>query len=306
MEAGITIFYQIIKMFIMMMVGFGLYKKKMINDDTTAKLSNILLMVATPCTIISSFNQAYTNEKMQGLLMAFALSISVYVLNIIIAKLLYQGQKNMERFSVVFSNAGFIGIPLVTGLLGSEAVFYLSPFIVCFYIFVWTYGVLEISGDKNAVTVHKIITNPCIWAVLAGLVVFILPVKPFAPIMESVSMMGAMNTPLAMLVLGAYLAKENLAEIFTSGRIYQISIYRLILLPLIYVILFAFLPIDTNIKTIILIAVSAPVGSLAPVFAQMYGKDTGYGAKIVSLSTVLSLLSLPVILIISEWAWHIS
>ena len=292
-------------MFIMMMVGYGLYKKKMINDDTTAKLSNILLMVATPCTIISSFNQTYSNEKMQGLLISFGLSFLVYSINILIAKGLYHGEKRMERFSVVFSNAGFIGIPLVTGLLGQEAVFYLSPFIVCFYIFVWTYGVLEISGDRNAVTTKKIITNPCIWAVLAGVVLFLLPTKPFTPIMESISMMGAMNTPLAMLVLGAYLAKENLSEIFTSGRIYVIAFYRLILLPLVYVFLFALLPVQYNIKTIILIAVAAPVGSLAPVFAQMFHQDTGYGAKIVSLSTILSLISMPIILMISEIIWHL-
>lgn len=304
MEAGLTIFYQIIKMFIMMMVGYGLYKKAMINDDTTAKLSNILLMVATPCTIISSFNQAYSNEKLMGLVTCFVLSFIAYSGNILISRILYRKESEyVERFCVVFSNAGFIGIPLVTGLMGAEAVFYLSPFIVGFYLFVWTYGVIEMSGDKSNVTIKKIVTNPCIWAVLAGIVVFLLPVKPFTPIMEAITMMGNMNTPMAMLVLGAYLAKENLIEIFTSMKMYLVSFYRLILIPAVYMVLFAFLPIEVNIKTIILIGAAAPVGALAPVFAQMYKKDTGYGAKIVCLSTILSLITMPIILVITEMIW---
>ena len=304
MEAGLTIFYQIIKMFIMMVVGYGLYKKSMINDDTTAKLSNILLMIATPCTIITSFNQTYSTEKLIGLATSFALSFIVYVGNILIARILYHNEKNnVERFCIVFSNAGFIGIPLVNGLLGSEAIFYLSPFIVGFYLFVWTYGIIEMSCDKSNVTVKKITTNPCIWAVIAGIIVFLMPIKPFLPIMEAINMMGNMNTPLAMIVLGAYLAKENLVEIFTSAKLYLISFYRLILIPIVYVILFTFLPIEMNIKKIILIGAAAPVGALAPVFAQIYNKDTGYSAKIVCLSTILSLFTLPILLIITEIIW---
>ena len=149
MESAITILNQIIKMFLMMAVGYQLYRKKTINDDTTARLSNILLMVATPCTIVTSFNQEYSAEKLQGLMFAFLLSLAVYAANILIAQLLFKPEERVEKFSLVFSNAGFLGIPLVTGLLGIEAVFYLAPFIVCFYLYAWTYGVVVMSGKKK-------------------------------------------------------------------------------------------------------------------------------------------------------------
>lgn len=155
MESAITIFNQILKMFLMMSVGFLLYRKKTINDDTTARLSNILLMVATPCTIITSFNQTYTPEKLQGLILAFGLSLAVYAANIMIAGVLCKREERVEKFALVFSNAGFLGIPLVTGLLGIEAVFYLSPFIVCFYLYAWTYGVIVMSGTREGVTFKR-------------------------------------------------------------------------------------------------------------------------------------------------------
>ncbi len=304
MEAAFVIFTQIIKMFMMMIVGYVLYKKAVLNEDTTARLSNILLMVATPCTLITSFNQTYSVEKLKGLVAAFVLSLAIYGLHILLAHVLYKRECRIERFSVVFSNAGFIGIPLVTGLLGIDAVFYLSPFVVCFYLFVWTYGVITMSGSIKTVTVKKIVTNPCIWAVLIGVLVFLMPVKPYAPIMEAVSMMGAMNTPLAMLILGAYLGKEPLMTMFKDRRGYVLSMVRLVVLPVVVILLMKLLPASLEqIRLIMLLGAAAPVGALAPVFAQMFKQDVGYAARIVSLSTLLSLVTMPLLLIFSAWVW---
>ncbi len=304
MEAGITVFYQIIKMFIMISVGYILYKKKIITDASTAVLSNLLLMVATPCTLITSFNQEFSGEKLVNLGVAFVISVCTYFFFILLANLLYKKEKKEEKFSIVFSNAGFMGIPLVTGLLGIESVFYLSVYIVCFYLFGWTYGIVVMSGDRNMASVKRLITNPCIWSVVIGLVIFISPIKPFAPVMESISMMGSMNTPLAMIVLGSYLGRCRLQEIFTDKRIYLVSFYRLILAPILLLVIFKFLPVQfAQIKMIIFIAASAPVGALLPMFAQIVNRDTDYGAEIVSLSTLLSLISLPLMLMMAQMIW---
>ncbi len=304
METGITVFYQIIKMFIMIAVGYLLYKKRIITDPSTAVLSNLLLMVATPCTLITSFNQAFSSEKLINLGYAFILSVFTYLFFIGIANLLYKKDYREERFSVVFSNAGFMGIPLVTGLLGIESVFYLSVYIVCFYLFGWTYGIITMSHDKSMASIKKLIKNPCIWAVFVGIVLFVSPIKPFAPIMESISMMGNLNTPLAMLVLGSYLGRCQLREIFTDKRIYLVSFYRLILAPILLLLVFKFLPSQLDqIKMIIFIAASAPVGALLPIFAQIVNRDTDYGAEIVSLSTLLSLISLPLVLMAAQMVW---
>lgn len=302
MEAAVTLFNQIIKMFVMIAVGYLLSRKKVVVEDTTARLSSILLMVATPCTLITSFNQAYSAEKLRGLAVSFGLSFFVYAFNIALANVICKKRDYTAKFCTIFSNAGFIGIPLVTGVLGIEAVFYLAPFVVCFYLFVWTVGVFLMSGSKEEVSFRKIITNPCIWAVVIGVAVFLLPVKPPAAVMEAISTLGGLNTPLAMIILGAYLARTNLLDMFRNKKAYLISLYRLILLPGLLMPVLLLLPEQyAQISMIILIGAAAPVGSLAPVFAQMYHHDTSEGAQAVCLSTMLCVVTMPFLLMLSHW-----
>lgn len=304
MESAITLFYQIIKMFIMMSAGYYLYKKNTINDDTTSRLSNILLMITTPCMIVTSFNQTYSSEKLFGLLISFGLSFLIYLVNILFSNVIHSKNKEIDKLGITFSNAGFLGIPLVSGLLGIEAVFYLAPFIAMFYIFAWTYGVLLMSNDSNNLTPKKIFYNPCIWSVGIGIVIFLLPIKPFIPIMESISTLGNMTTPLAMIILGAYMAKTNFIQLFTNKQAYITSFYRLIVLPLIIVFAFQFLPETLHeVRTVLLIASSAPVAVLVPIFASMFQKDVIYGSHIVCLSTLLCLFTMPLIIMLSEIIW---
>lgn len=304
MESAITLFYQIVKMFIMMSAGYILYRNKTLNDDTTSRLSSMLLMITTPCMIAGSFNQTFSTDKLIGLLVSFVLSFGIYMLNIVLSNIMYPKHKVTEKFSMAFSNAGFLGIPLVTGLLGVEAVFYLAPFIALFYVIVWTYGIVLMSGDKKTASLHKVATNPCVWAVGIGIVIFLLPVKPFTPVMEAVSTLGAMTTPLAMIILGAYMAKTNLLSLFTNLKVYQVSMYRLILCPVIMIFLFKFVPESfSEVRTVLLIGASAPVAVLTPIFAQMFDKDTDFGSQIVCLSTILCLITMPAMLLISQMIW---
>ena len=303
MEAAITMFNQILKMFLMMSVGYYLYKKKTIDDTTTSKLSTLLLMVSTPATIITSFNQEYSYDKLKGLLLSFILSFTIYLLNIIIGEILFK-RKPEDKFGIEFSNAAFIGIPLITGLLGIEAVFYLSPFIALFYIIGWTYGVWIMSYDKNNITLKKVITNPCVIAVFLGIILFLLPTKPYAPIMEAVSTMANLTTPLAMIILGAYLAKCNLVHIFTNKKVYIVSFLRLVGLPLLALVLLTILPIqDETIKMVMLIVSSAPTAALLPIFCQMYDHDIVYGTEIVCFTTLASIITLPLIILLSSYIW---
>lgn len=304
MESAMTLFYQIVKMFIMMSAGYILYKKEVVNDDTTSRLSNILLMITTPCMIAGSFNQQFSTQKLTALMVSFGLSIFIYCMNIVLASIMYPKHKETEKFALVFSNAGFLGIPLVTGLLGVDAVFYLAPYISLFYVFAWTYGVVLMSGDKTTVTPKKILYNPCIWGMIIGFIIFLMPVKPFTPIMEAVSTLGSMTTPLAMIILGAYMAKTNLLSMFVNLKAYQASIYRLILSPVIFIFIFKFIPGSFHeVRTVLLIASSAPVAVLAPIFAQMFNKDTNYGSQIICLSTILCLVTMPAMLIVSQMIW---
>lgn len=150
-------------------------------------------------------------------------------------------------------------------------------------------------------TFGKIVTNPCIWATAVGIILFLLPFKLPSSLMEAIAMVGNMNSPLAMIILGAYMAKTNLLDMFGNRQAYVIAFLRLVLLPGLAMIPLSFMPAQyRQIALVILIGASAPVGALAPVFAQMFHKDTDQGAKIVSLSTILCVITMPLMIIVWE------
>lgn len=304
MENAYTILLQIIKMFIMMGIGYIFYKKKLTNDSIVSGLSNLLLYLATPATLINSFLQEYSPEKIPNLLFSFVATALIYLVGIILAEILYKKEDGVDKFGVVFSNAGFIGIPLVSGVFGNAAVFYLAPVIVMFYVFAFTYGIYIMSCDIKEVKIKKIITNPCIVSAVVGILIFLCQIKLPSPILGSISGFAGLNTPLAMLVLGAHVARGNLKDIFTNIRAYKLSILRGIVMPIITIILFKFVPAQwMEVKTILFISLSAPIGALSPVFAMMYDKDAVYGAQSVCLSTLLSVILLPLMMLLAQLVW---
>lgn len=304
MENAYTILLQIIKMFIMMGIGYIFYKKKLTNDSIVSGLSNLLLYLATPATLINSFLQEYSQEKIPNLLFSFVATALIYLVGIILAEILYKKEDGVDKFGVVFSNAGFIGIPLVSGVFGNTAVFYLAPVIVMFYVFAFTYGIYIMSCDIKEVKIKKIITNPCIVSAVVGILIFLCQIKLPSPILGSISGFAGLNTPLAMLVLGAHVARGNLKDIFTNVRAYKLSILRGIVMPIITIILFKFVPVQwMEVKTILFISLSAPIGALSPVFAMMYDKDAVYGAQSVCLSTLLSVILLPLMMLLAQLVW---
>ena len=160
------------------------------------------------------------------------------------------------------------------------------------------------SYDKNNITLKKVITNPCVLAVFLGILLFLLPVKPYAPIMESISTMANLTTPLAMIILGAYLAKCDLIHIFTNKKVYLVSSLRLVILPLLTLLLLTLLPIENEtIKMVMLIVSAAPTAALLPIFCQMYDHDIVFGTEIVCFTTLASIITLPLIILLSSFIW---
>jgi len=304
MDIGLTILNQITMMFVMMGFGYFIYYYKFMDDLGTQQVSNILLKICGPCTIITAFNFAFNASKLKKLGFTIVLSTIVILIGLGVARLIYGKSHRLEQFAIAFSNAGFIGIPLVTGLLGVEYVFYLTGFLICFNLFVWTVGVYLISGQRSLITPKLMLFNPALIGTAIGLIVFVSPIKPIAPVADAIAKIGFMNTPLAMIVLGTFIAKSNLVEVFTNKAAYVVSFMRLIVVPLI--ILFGLKLVPNayhDIKMVILIAASAPVGVMVAMFAQQYEGDYEYGARIVSLSTILCLFTIPGMLLLSNIVW---
>ena len=304
MEAGITIINQIIKMFILMGIGYFVYYKKWVNETGSQQMSNILLKICAPAITIVSFNIEFSKEKLYGIIIAFILSSLSIIIGLIVGKLIYGNTKRIEQFSIGFSNAGFMGIPLVQGLLGMEYIMYISTFLVVFNLFAWTVGVYLVSGRKDLITPKLILFSPAVIGLIIGLIVFISPVKiPFI-IQEPLSMAGSMNTPLAMIVLGTYIAKSNIVKVFQNKEAYKVSFLRLIVVPIVTILIFKLIPNTyIDIKKVVIIAASAPTAVMVAMLAQQYDGDYEQGARIVSLSTIFCLITMPIMIILAQLIW---
>lgn len=181
--------------------------------------------------------------------------------------------------------------------LGAEAVFYVSSFVALLNILQWTYGIVTMAGDRNAISFKKIRTNPIVLSFLTGLLLFFLPAELPEAVNSIVVTISSMNGPLAMIVLGVYLAQIPLRSIFTDKTAYKCSLFRLVIIPLLTIVLMMVFPAKyLVIKLTVLIAAAAPAGSNVAVFAQLYGKDYTAAVKEVCLSTVLCILTMPVII----------
>ena len=298
------VFNQVVLMFMLMLAGGISYKMKWINEDGVRQISNLLLFVINPMTMIGAYQTTFTMDKLQALVQGFIVSNVVLIIGIFIISHVFKNYDGIEKYGLCFSNCGFMGIPIIKAVLGDGAVFYLSSYLVAVNLIVWTYGIYLVTHDKSYFSIKKAILNPGTISVLLGLIVFFSPVKLPPLLYEGVNTLGNLNTPLAMIVLGSYIAKMDLKELVLNVRMYMLSFIRLIVYPLGVLLLFIFLPEDLYIiKMTVLIASMAPAAVNTMIFAIQFDGDSKLGAGFVSLSSLLSLFTMPVILGLTSILW---
>ncbi|WP_294373174.1 AEC family transporter [uncultured Clostridium sp.] len=295
---------QIGMMYIIILTGFILYKKGIINDKGTLQLTNILLWIVNPMLMVTRYQMEFSKEKFIELVISLGLSFIIIALSIMVAKIFNKKGNGIDQFATAFSNSGFMGIPLVSSILGVDSIFSLSAYIVCFNLLSYTYGIYLVSNDKSQVSLKKIIFNPAVIAVGIGMIIFISPVKLPAMVYNAFDSLGNINTPLAMLILGTYIAQSKISELFTNKHIYYISFLKLIVVPIFAALLLKFVPNSLyNIKMVMYIASITPTGMTVAMLSQVYGADYSYGAKIVGLTTLLSLITIPIVMILPGLLW---
>ena len=302
MEIVVLLLRQNLVMLVYMMIGYCLYKKKLVSAGGSADIGRILLYIVMPAAILKSYLADFSRERLEGLFVSFLAALLSLLLSIAAARIAFSKEQGIERFGAAFSNAGFIGIPLVQMTLGEEAVFYVSSYVALLNILQWTYGLVTITGDRSLISVKRLRTNPILLSFLAGIALFLLPVSLPETAENVVGTIAAMNGPLAMIVLGVYLGQVPLRSLFSGRVVYRCALVRLIVIPVLTMaLLFVFPEKYHMLKLTILIAASAPVGSNVSIFAQLYGQDYMQSVKEVTLSTLLCIITLPLILGIADY-----
>lgn len=285
---------QLVLMFLYLSVGYCLFRFHVVTADGSREIAGMLVKLVIPAVIVNSFCVEYTPEKLRTLGVCTLISAALLALAIAVGRLVFP-KRPIDNFAAAFSNAGFMGIPLVQAVLGQEAVFYIAPFVALLNFLQWTYGVDVIREERSRPSVKKLLWNPLALSLILGILLFVTRLGDRVPqiLRTSVSGIGGLNTPLAMIILGVYLAREDLKKIFSEPGLYLLCAIRLILIPLLSLALLWVLPLERGPALALLITAAAPVGANVAVYAQLHGRDYSYASRTVVLSTLLSLLTLP-------------
>ncbi len=285
-------------------MGYMLFKKKLISVTGSKELSNLLLYIILPSVIIKSYYVERSSERVEGLFVSFFLAIGALLIAILIAGIIFGKKHKIENFGVSFSNAGFMGIPLISAVLGSESVFYISSFVALLNLLQWTYGVAVMTERLDSIKKEKIMRNPIIISIAIGVILFFTQIQLPEVIVNAIGSISNMNAPVAMMLLGIYMAQTDIKSIFTEKSLYRSAAVRLVVIPIVTIMTLMFVPQQyTNVKRAIIIAACAPIGSNVAVFAQMNAQDYKRAVKMVCLSTLFSILTMPCVISLAEYFW---
>lgn len=296
MEYALIVSKQLLVMFAYMMVGFAFYKAKLLTDSGTASMSNILVYAVIPSIILHTFFIPYDPSVIQkmgeGLLAALICLGAGAILCILVFK-----EDPLNRVGCTFPNAGFIGIPLITAVLGSEAIVYLMPYHMMLNVFQYTYAVTVFSKERTGF-VKAILKNPMVISIAVGLTVFLCGLGDKVPsaITGVVDGLYGMLTPLSMIVLGTYLAQVDFRKI-SYLRDFKAAGTRLLLIPVCAFILLRLIPLSADARMVAQIASSCSIGSVIAIYADKFDMDYVYACEVVAFSTLMLLVTMPLIML---------
>ncbi len=302
MIAVSLVLQQLLLMAVLISISWLLTKKQRLTIEGARQMSTILLYVVVPALIVTSFQRPWSLNEFYGLLLAVVAAVLYHLLGIFIINLRkpasYDGM--IFRLAVVYSNCGFMAFPILNALYGSEGIFYGGVFVAVFNIFLWSHGIsgFQLSPEKS---VKKILLNPGVLPVIIGVVLFGLQITLPPAVLNLLKGLAAVNTPLAMFVIGIYLAPVAFASLWKNPRIRQTTVLRLLLLPLIfyfssrYLLQLSGLAADQPILEIITICGACPAASSIILIPSSLGKSGELGAELVLFTTVCSVLTIPMI-----------
>ena len=306
MEISLLLMQQITELFLMIFMGYVIVKARLLKGEDSKVISKIVLYLIIPCVIINAFQVDYTSEKVQGLLLAFAASVMLQVLLLIIVwGAGRMGLNEVEKASVYYSNAGNLIMPIVTFVLGQEWVLYGCVFMSVQLVFVWSHGKSVLSMEKG-IDWRKIIFNINMIAVFAGVVLFFTKIRLPQILNQTFGSVGSMIGPASMMVTGMLIAEMSLKDIFTNGRVYFITFLRLIAVPAVALLLLKVSglvngsPDGKKLLLIVFLAVITPSASTITQMCQVYGNDSKYASAVNVMTTLLAIVTMPLMVLLFQ------
>ena len=301
-------------LFLLMACGFFARKKGIIDDVASKRLSSLIIKIGQPMMIISALTEAeFSYDNLKDGLWIILLGMVLHAFMGALAFLLCKGFRDLDErkiteFSLMFTNGGFIGFPIMEALFGPKGLFLAAFYNISFHLFIWSWGIGILARKRSDIklTVRKVFINlgsvPC----LIGVLIYMLaiPFPGFAlPGFIAKFMMYLSNlcTPISVLITGALLATRTAKQIFGSPKIYYFSAMKLIVLPLIVCVIGKLIGLPHDMVLFATVEAALPAAASITMFSEMYGLNSGYASQTVGTSSLLSVGTMPLILLVAEW-----
>jgi len=298
----LTTVNSVMMLVVMALMGFAGGKTGIIDDTSSNRISKIMLNIAMPMLAIKGYFVAFDSNTLSEILWCYLCSFVAGVVIFAIGFLLLNPKKN-PRFAEEFCGSGFpncgvIGIALGSMIIGSKASLYGASFLTINSFFMWIGAPLVLSGKFDIKSVKKILISPVMISVYVGLIIYFTRVPVPVFVQNAVTQMGNSVGPLAMLVTGAMMAKTDLKKVLSAIRVYWMSAIRLIIQPLVFVAFLKLVPIPSDVALACLIFFACPTATAIVILCEASGKDSRYEAVITTMTTILSIVTLPLIVAI--------
>ena len=309
MHISILLMEQIIQLFLMIFMGFLIVKAKLLNSKDSKILSIIVLYLIIPCVIINAFQVDYTPQTVKGLLIALAGSVMTQVILLIVVSILGRvfHLNEVEVASIYYSNSGNLIVPIVTFILGKEWVLYGCVFMSVQLVFIWTHC-KKIISRESTYDWRKIVLNINMISIAIGIVLFLTRIHLPAIINNTLSAVGSMIGPASMIVTGMLFAGMDFKQIFANKRVYFVSFFRLIIVPVIALFLIKCSQLSTfssngnKLMMIVFLAIITPSASTVTQMCQVYGNDSQYASAINVVTTLLAIVTMPLMVMLFQIA----
>lgn len=299
LQGALIVIQQIFIIFILIGVGFLAAKFGILREEGARQITDLLLIIVIPCVIIMAFQASFERSLIKNLLIAALLAALTHAAGILISKLIFRNEapnrKMMLVYSTVFYNAGFFSLPLLRALLGETGVLYGSVFVAVFNLFAWTYGIRLMNGE-NGVSKWKTFLNPGIISLLIALALVLFNIRLPDVLQTTLRYITGLHTPLAMIIIGChfYLMWRNFN--LRDLALWKTVLARNILIPLIMLALIFYLAQDKTLFFASVITASAPTATNTILFATKYRQDVNTAVQTVILTTLLTIISIPLIM----------
>lgn len=298
---------QMIVLFILMLIGYYVSKKRFITDATFKQLSWIVVYVACPAMVISGSVNSGKMIEGKELFSTMGLTLLIYAVLILIAFItpvllgVPKEDRGVYKVMMIFSNIGFMGFPLVGSIYGAEALLYAALFQIPFNILIYTYGILVLkkkTDDNEKLDLKKILNIGVICCIIS-IIISLFQVETPTFVKTTVSNLSNLTAPLSMMVIGASLTKIKFRDLFTDVRLLLFCGLKLLVIPIAMLfVLKQFIDSDM-VLGVCMVVLSTPVASMTAMLAQQYDGNYALASKGVAVSTILSVITMPIVAMIT-------